>query len=352
MPRPRRRDARRPRPWAGMAVCAALLAASSARAEDAPAPPTTPAAEPGPAMSPAPAPPPAATPPTPVPASPPAATPPAASPGPPRAPAPSAAPPAPYPYAYPYPYYPSPYPYPYPYAAPPAGGAYPAYPPAAPATLVATPPPPGSTRVPSDDPQADRGVLLPTAYTHPKGTYFLSDYELLILQIGYALTDDTQFSVTGVPPVGAEEAAFVDLTLKTSLYRGPLVRVAATGSTSGVVAKSVGVIGIGRVGGVAQLCFQARCDDSVSLSSNVTLAAALAMVNGVSGIYRVGRATSLLLELDTLVPLGNLVDGLGGAIGGGGVRFHGTNWGFDLALMHVFGRAKPTLPFVALTYRS
>jgi hypothetical protein len=347
--RVRRLDAPLRRLCAGTAVCAALLASSAARAQDPP-PPTAPA-EP---VAPAPATP-AAQLVAPSPATPPA-QPPAAAPPPAATPAPSAAP-APYPY----PYYPAPYPYPYPYPYPPAPGAgnpYPAYPApvavpgAAPVvtTLAATPSADGPARAPSHDPQADRGVLLPTAYTHPKGTYFLSTYDLVLEQLGYALTDDTQLSLTSIPFVG-EPVALVDLTLKTSLYRGQLVRIAALGSTSGIVAPSLGVLGVGRVGGVAQVCFQVQCEDSITLSSNVTLAAALVMVNGVGGIYRLSRMTSLLAELDTLVPLGNFVDGFGGALGSGGVRFHGTNWGLDLAVMHVLGR-KTTLPLVALTYRS
>jgi hypothetical protein len=217
-------------------------------------------------------------------------------------------------------------------------------------TTLGAPTTDGPARAPSHDPQADRGVVLPTAYTHPKGTFFLSSYDLILEQLGYALTDDTQLSITGVPPLG-EPVAFVDLTLKTSLYRGRLVRIAALGSTSGVVAPDLGVFGVGRAGAVAQVCFQVQCEDSLSLSSNVTLAGALVMVNGVSGIYRMARMTSLLVELDTLVPLGNLIDGFGGALGSGGIRFHGTSWGLDLAVMHVLGR-KTTLPFVALTYRS
>jgi hypothetical protein len=219
------------------------------------------------------------------------------------------------------------------------------------ATAVATPPdaPP---RPPADDPQADRGVLLPTAYTHPKGTFFFTDYDLVIGQIGYAVTDDTQVSLTGLPPLGPEPISVFDVTLKSSLYRGELVRVAALGSTSGLYTTDTGVLGIGRVGGVAQLCFDTRCGSSVSMSSNITLVGALLMVNGISGIYRVNDTISFLGEVDTLIPLGNLVNGLGGAMAGGGVRFKGTSWGLDLSLMRVVRKGGAALPIIALTYRA
>jgi hypothetical protein len=244
------------------------------------------------------------------------------------------------------------YPYPYPYPAVPPVAAYPTTAVAPPAETLTATPPPGRTRMPAADPQADRGVLLPTAYTHPKGTYYVTDYEIVLVQVGYALTDDTQLSLTAVPPLGAERIAFIDFTLKTSLYRGGLVRVAALGSTSGVVAKEIGVLGVGRVGGVVQLCLQTSCDSSLSISSNVTLAGVMLMANGVSGIFRLGRTVSLLVELDTLVPLGRELGELNGAMAGGGVRWHGTHWGFDFALMRVLGGDQTTLPVLALTYRS
>src|SRR5882724_838050 len=109
-------------------------------------------------------------------------------------------------------------------------------------------PPAGDARAPAEDPQADRGVLAPTAYTHPKGTTYVSDYDFVFVQLGYALTDDTQISFTGLPPLdAAERFALVDLTLKSTLYRGGLVRVAALGSTSGIVAKQIGVLAVGRL---------------------------------------------------------------------------------------------------------
>jgi hypothetical protein len=108
---------------------------------------------------------------------------------------------------------------------------------------------------------------------------------------------------------------------------------------------------VGRAGGVVQLCIEGRCDSSVSVSTNFTLLGAILMTNGVSGIFRVGRTVSLLAELDTLVPLVRDSAEFGGAMAGGGLRFHWTSWGLDLSLMHVLGNDKPTLPIVALTYR-
>jgi hypothetical protein len=221
---------------------------------------------------------------------------------------------------------------------------------ASPAQTLAVAPSAPTPRAPDDDPQADRGVLMPTATTHPRGTLFVSDYDVLVVQIGYAVTDDTQLSLTAVPRLGQEQVTGLDVTLKTSLFRGARVRVAALGSASGGFAKDTPAVGVGRVGGVVQLCLEARCDSSLSMSSDVVLAGALIMANGVSGIFRVSPRLALLGELDTLVPLGNLVDGLGGALAGGGLRVLGAHWGFDATALRTFRGA--WVPFLALTYRS
>ena len=195
-------------------------------------------------------------------------------------------------------------------------------------------------------------MIGPTAYTHPKGTVTFSDYELALLQLGYAITDDTQVTLTGLPPVGTERILVLDITLKSTLYRGGRVHIAALGSTSGIAAKEVGVIGVGRVGGVVQLCLARDCESSLSLSSNMTLAGVMLMLNGATGIFRVGRTTSLLAELDTLLPLSKDAGEINGGLASGGVRFGWTNWGLDLVLMRVLGSSPVTLPFIALTYRS
>jgi hypothetical protein len=218
---------------------------------------------------------------------------------------------------------------------------------------VAVAPPPVTTgRAPAEDPQADRVVLLPTAYTHPQGTIYASSYEILVLQAGYAFTDNTQVTLTTLP-VTNESVAIVDLTLKSAVIRGERVRVALLSSASGAIGRDIGVLLIGRAGGVVQLCADAACGSSLSLSTNVVLAGGtVAMANGVGAIVRAGRVVSLLGELATLVPVGAQGGQFNGSAIGGGVRFHWPHIGFDLALMHFLDSATATLPFVAFTYRS
>jgi hypothetical protein len=289
---------------------------------------------------------------------------------------------APYPYAPQYPpatgYPPSQYPapgyppqtayppqpsWPPPAAYPPPAAAYPppaaAYPPSAPGggqvptlTGYAAPPPPAPSRAPVVDPQGDRVVLLPTATTHPQGTFYFSNYELVVFQLGYAFTDRTQMSLTAIP-VASESVAALDVSLKSSVYRGELVRAAAIGSASGVVGKDVGVAFLGRAGAVVQVCMARHCESSLSLSSNAILIGSVLMVNGAGGIWRVSPHMSLLAELATMLPVGKQGGQFNGGLVSGGLRLHYSHWGFDFTLMHVLDSSDDvaTLPFFAMTWR-
>jgi hypothetical protein len=240
---------------------------------------------------------------------------------------------------------------------PPAYAPPPTYPPPTDAastptvTVQATAPAqPSEPRAP--DPQGDRVVLLPTATTQPAGSFFISNYELFIFQLGYAFTDNTQVSLTAVP-VPRESVTLLDVTLKTSLYRGGLVRAAALGSVSGIAGKEVGVGFVGRAGGVAQLCLARACDSSLSLSTNMVLIGTVLMVNGAGGIFRMSEHVSFLAELATMIPVGKQGGQFNGGMVGGGVRLHYTHWGFDFTLLHVLETDSDaaTVPFVAMTWR-
>ena len=287
-----------------------------------------------------------------------AAYPPASGYPPPQYAAPGYPPPAGYP---PPPSWPPPAAYPPPpaaYGASPAN-ATPVYPPQSQGdrqvptlTGYAAPPPAPPQRSPVVDPQGDRVVLLPTATTHPQGTFYFSNYELIIFQGGYAFTDSTQLSVTAIP-IPSESVTALDFSLKSSVYRGGLVRAAAIGSASGVVGKDVGVAFLGRAGAVVQVCLAQRCESSLSLSTNALLIGTLLMVNGAGGIWRIGPHVSLLGELATMLPIGTQGGQFNGALLSGGVRLHYTHWGFDFTAMHVLDSsdAVATVPFFAMTYR-
>jgi hypothetical protein len=203
------------------------------------------------------------------------------------------------------------------------------------------------------EPHADRVVLAPTAYTHPRGTFFVSSYDVVVLQAGYALTDRTQVSATITPPLGQPgevRLALLDLTLKSAFVRQGLVRVAALGSVSGLATNDPDLLLAGRVGAVVQLCFTPECHSSVSLSSNVLLLGpVLLMGNGAGAIIRAGRWVSFLAEVDTLIPLGREESTANGILAGGGLRLHGRRFALDLSLL---GGKNAALPLLAVTWRS
>jgi hypothetical protein len=202
------------------------------------------------------------------------------------------------------------------------------------------------------DPQGDRVVLLPTAQTHRRGTVFFSSYDVVILQAGYAFTDDTQVTVTALP-LPSEALTLLDVSLKTSVWRGERVRAAAIGSVSGLAGDDLGALFVGRAGGVVQVCHRPSCESSFSLSSNVALVGPVAlMANGVGGILRVGRRVSMLGELASLLPIGTMAGEYAGAMLAMGARLHYAHWGFDLTVLRALDSDAPLLPFLAATYRS
>jgi hypothetical protein len=61
------------------------------------------------------------------------------------------------------------------------------------------------------DAHSDRVILMPTAETQPEGTFFIRSYELVLLQLGYAITDDLQLSALVLPPLFQEQDAAEDI---------------------------------------------------------------------------------------------------------------------------------------------
>lgn len=242
---------------------------------------------------------------------------------------------------------------PAPSAPPPTG---PAAAPAAPPLLVVTPArePPAAPRF--RDAHHDRLLFAPTADTHPRGSFYASSYYIVVLQVGYAVTDDTQVTVTATPPLGEEGIVPGDLSVKTVLVRAPHVTLAAIGSASGVLGFEEVSGFLGRAGGVVTFCADAEaCRLAFSMSSNVALAGPASILFSGAGVsYRAGRIVSLVAELDTALPLAEPVGEVNGLLGGVALRLSGRAWGVDLGLMRA-GRARAEtsgfFPFLAATYR-
>ncbi len=91
------------------------------------------------------------------------------------------------------------------------------------------------------------------------------------------------------------------------------------------------------------------------MSTNIALLGPASLLfNGAGLNFRAGRLVSLIAELDTLIPLGEVAGEANGLLGGVGVRLSGRAWGVDLGLIKA-GKAgaesSSVLPFLAATYR-
>ena len=206
------------------------------------------------------------------------------------------------------------------------------------------------------DAHHDRLLFAPTAETNPKGSFYATSYYIVLWQLGYSVSDNTQISITATPPLGAEKIIPADISLKTVVLREPHVSVAAIASASGIVGFEEFSGFLGRAGGVATFCADAQeCRLAFSMSTNIALVGPASLLfNGAGVSYRAGGIVSLIAEVDTLIPLGEVAGEANGLLGGIGVRLSGRAWGVDLGLLKA-GKAheKPSsiLPFLAATYR-
>jgi len=75
---------------------------------------------------------------------------------------------------------------------------------------------------------ADQSLMvMPTAYTMPKGSSSFTDYELVVVQYAYAYTDRAHISAAMVFPVQAEMLKTFTIGIKQNYYRGSPVQSAA-----------------------------------------------------------------------------------------------------------------------------
>src|SRR5581483_4412587 len=232
------------------------------------------------------------------------------------------------------------------------------YAPSPPAYAPLYAPPPLAPAVVRDarftDAHVDRVVLVPTAETHPAGTVYLSSYDLVGLQAGYALGDRTQLTLSFVPPLSRDPVVPLDLTLKAVIARSRRVRVAAMASATGIIGLDEAESAIGRVGAVTELCFDDACRSSVNTAANLSLAGRyLVLADGVGAILRASDLFAVLVELQSVLPIshqGGQIHAVAGALG---ARLSGRVWAVDLALEAPLDRrARPqAVPVLVATVR-
>jgi hypothetical protein len=213
-------------------------------------------------------------------------------------------------------------------------------------------------------------ILGSTAETHPKGTFFFSDYELLLLQFGYAVTDELQLQLTGVPPIIKDQPYYFELGAKLNVYRSASFRAALTGGVDMVTLGSGDNSGPyfgGRIGAVGQVCFVDSCRSSLSLTFGGILTSGVNEVLRVYGsagfVIGLSRLISLLAEPELLGAVGTgavNIDGGAYFALGYGIRFSGANLGVDVTFIEPVAATTGSFdnpfilgyPFIAFTYRS
>jgi hypothetical protein len=201
------------------------------------------------------------------------------------------------------------------------------------------------------DANADRVVLLPTAYTHPAGTAYFSTYDIAILQGGYAVSDSTQITLTSSVPF--EGIVLADLSVKTVIARDGPVRLAALGSASGIWGLDVGNSIVGRFGATGEFCFDTRCESSGSIAATIALLGPYTVAfTGAGVVWRVAKWLALLGEVDTALPTTLQAGRLNGIAVLPGIRFPFRTWALDLALVRPLGvESDVTIPIIEFTFR-
>lgn len=209
------------------------------------------------------------------------------------------------------------------------------------------------------DAGSDHVILFPTADTHPKGTIYFSDYELALLQVGYALTDSIQLSVTGLPPLVEGLPYFADISGKVTFLRITRFRAAGYAGVIGSSMDNEFVYG-GRAGAVGQYCFSDSCRSSMSFGVGTLVSTrfhdTVPVHFSMGLVARVSDVVALLLEPTFVTSLG--ADPTEGLFVAGGVRFSSGNFAFDLTAGRLFGIYEGTLPFpvilpmLSITYRT
>jgi hypothetical protein len=226
---------------------------------------------------------------------------------------------------------------------------------------VATPAGPPTPSGASEDPNIDRGFLLPTAETQPAGSLTFNSYELLLAGLTYGVTDSFQVSATTLVPVAEGMPLVLTGSGKLRLLKTDRVRVALHGSLT-VVAEDDDQATLGTFGGTASLCMDDACHSMLSGSlggisvSEDTSDPFGAVYYGASIVHRVAARAKLLAELAAVAADFDEEGQEALTALNFGVRFFSANLAADLGFVVPLGEGDDELvlgiPFVNLSYRT
>jgi hypothetical protein len=164
------------------------------------------------------------------------------------------------------------------------------------------------------DANIDRTFFMPTAETQPKGSLTFSDYELLLMGLTYAVTDNFQLTGTTLVPIVEEMPFAGQLSAKLKFLSEGKLKLAGVVSVSFVNGKEARYEGssrddlvIGSLGGVASFCLDEACAGLLSASAVMTRSSQedfdKTLSYGASLVHPLTRRIKVLLEIDTATAL-------------------------------------------------
>jgi hypothetical protein len=235
----------------------------------------------------------------------------------------------------------------------------PAPPAGAPAAVMAAPPAPVPTTVDKgtlEDANAGRAWMSPTALTPPAGTWSFEDFELFLIGVSYAVTDNFVITGTTMVPItsdlywgfvsgkaqvlragslriaiqgGLAAAAAKDTTTTFDSMGNPISTMSTTTTTSGA-----------EIGAAATLCLDVDCfshiDGFVGTAFAYQNNSSVPVAFSASLVQKIGRRVRLVIEADTAHLFGDISGQANGILGWYGLRFTSRSIGVDAGLVKPF----------------
>lgn len=236
------------------------------------------------------------------------------------------------------------------------------------APVVAAPTVAASTEVDRgvvEDANAGRSWLMPTALMEPAGTWSFSDFELVMVSLGYAVTDRASISVTTLLPIVEDMPVWLLANAKLQVVRSGNLRVAVQGAITYLADRGSNAndaVTAGELGAAATLCIDKACRSHVTGFIGGGFAhqnqGSVPFLVGGAAAFSLGKHLKAIFEADSAFIAGDINEQANGFLGWYGLRFTSEWIGVDLGFMKPIcdGCSNDGLPmgvpFVSFTYRS
>lgn len=211
------------------------------------------------------------------------------------------------------------------------------------------------------DANARRGWLAPTALADPGGTWWISDQELLLLSIGYAVNDRLSVGVTTIPLVARNAPVWSLFHTKLQVHRSGRVRAAVQG---GVTYLSLGgdiggTLVTGEIGAALTVCLDDDCHSHLSAflgAGSIGNNRLFPVIGAGTLVARLREHIKLVIEVDSGFVVGHINAIAKGAVLLYGLRFTSRTIGVDLGFLQSTAYIDSSLgfgfPIVSVSYRN